>query len=692
VSPLELQKEARYRFVMKKYSLYILVLLLAVLIGGYFTELHSNEKAVAISEFKEKFIKETFSKKRTEVEKTFALLYQSIRTISLLPSVRKISGGNRHDEKEDVVTQGRLSQEGALTIQQLYNNLVSNVNVSEVYAVLNGFDHSKGEIPFFMYDKVLLSEADKAEEKKEIKTADSPEESEESEYKYFPQMLQMFKEKSLVFDASKGLDGVVPFSSPLMRTCDNDQYKSVKNGHLRDADGFVFAVPFYGVDNHLKGAITAIIRANVLEAQLLGVPKLLITEQDQEEFAKKPWDIPQEPVLFSLINLQNKVYISDRRVELSDANKNEVLNLIEKSNQSENLHYEKLSLADHSDWYLVYDFRGLPWKQNLAAIDKSFQLRLSVLTLVTTLILVFLYSQNVRVNKALQDVFVKLSQISSKISSAGVDAEANGAELSSVGKKLATATDEMVAAIGEIEAQALSTTEVAKQSQHTSETLNSEILVSQKYVESLQEQMTKILQSNKKVHELVSAIDEINKKTKRIEDIVFKTQLLSFNASIEAARAGEAGRGFSVVSEEVGLLAQAIKQAAQETSAIILENQERAVRIAEENSDCVGKGNESVAHISQMVSEISKAAADLNKAMENISQSSLHQFAGIKQISATILEVQKVMENNNRLAQTSLTLASSLKLQTGQQTEAMVQISDTFGLTNQSVNPNEKAS
>ena len=54
-----------------------------------------------------------------------------------------------------------------------------------------------------------------------------------------------------------------------------------------------------------------------------------------------------------------------------------------------------------------------------------------------------------------------------------------------------------------------------------------------------------------------------------INDIVLKTQLLSFNASIEAARAGQHGRGFAVVAEEVGNLAQLSGGAATEIHTLL---------------------------------------------------------------------------------------------------------------------------
>ena len=96
--------------------------------------------------------------RRHEAQQFFTLAYQTLRTIGLLPSVRAIQGGNRANEKEDVIASHRFTIEGDRTVQQLYNNLASNVSVSEVYCVLDGFDRSRGEVPFFMYDHVELGQ------------------------------------------------------------------------------------------------------------------------------------------------------------------------------------------------------------------------------------------------------------------------------------------------------------------------------------------------------------------------------------------------------------------------------------------------------------------------------------------------------------------------------------------------------
>jgi methyl-accepting chemotaxis protein len=75
--------------------------------------------------------------------------------------------------------------------------------------------------------------------------------------------------------------------------------------------------------------------------------------------------------------------------------------------------------------------------------------------------------------------------------------------------------------------------------------------------------------SNDEISSIVKVIAEIGDKTKVINDIVFQTKLLSFNASVEAARAGEQGKGFAVVAEEVGNLATMSGKAAEEISSML---------------------------------------------------------------------------------------------------------------------------
>lgn len=86
----------------------------------------------------------------------------------------------------------------------------------------------------------------------------------------------------------------------------------------------------------------------------------------------------------------------------------------------------------------------------------------------------------------------------------------------------------------------------------TTQQLNSKGL---SMVETLIEKSQKTKSSTMQVFEIVSDMDkstaEINAISDKISDITAQTNLLSLNASIEAARAWEAGKGFSVVAEEI---------------------------------------------------------------------------------------------------------------------------------------------
>lgn len=148
------------------------------------------------------------------------------------------------------------------------------------------------------------------------------------------------------------------------------------------------------------------------------------------------------------------------------------------------------------------------------------------------------------------------------------------------------------------------------------------------------------------IKDLEEKLKSVHTVVKAINDIAGKTNLLSLNASIEAARAGEAGRGFTVVAEEIRNLSTQCMESAGKISEIVNEVTARTKDVvntalrAEETVDsqtgAVEKTRESFETIREQVSSLLSSLETIienAKRMEESRVSTLSSIEGISSIS-----------------------------------------------------------
>jgi twitching motility protein PilJ len=201
--------------------------------------------------------------------------------------------------------------------------------------------------------------------------------------------------------------------------------------------------------------------------------------------------------------------------------------------------------------------------------------------------------------------------------------------------------------INHVSAQAQDTAQVARQSLVAA---NSGQRAVQNSIDGMHVIRDQIQDTSKRIKRLGESSQEIGEITELISDITEQTNVLALNAAIQAASAGEAGRGFSVVAEEVQRLAQRSADATRQIAALVKTIQsdtQDAVGAMERSTIGVVQGTKLTDAAGSALVEIDRISSVLAEMIEQISNQALGEARSANVVATNIQHIFAVTEQTS---------------------------------------------
>jgi twitching motility protein PilJ len=206
----------------------------------------------------------------------------------------------------------------------------------------------------------------------------------------------------------------------------------------------------------------------------------------------------------------------------------------------------------------------------------------------------------------------------------------------------------MAAQIGDVSGSAAASARVARQSLGAAEQGRRAVENAIAGMNGIRDQ---IQETAKRIKRLGESSQEIGEIVELISDITEQTNVLALNAAIQAASAGEAGRGFTVVAEEVQRLAERSAEATRQIAALIRAIQvdtQDAVAAMERSTQGVVTGTRLSDDAGRALGEIGRVSTRLAEMIQAISGTTSEQAASAGTVAHSIQRILLVTEQTSR--------------------------------------------
>lgn len=250
---------------------------------------------------------------------------------------------------------------------------------------------------------------------------------------------------------------------------------------------------------------------------------------------------------------------------------------------------------------------------------------------------------------SLRDLVVEINRATEQVTSATSVAQGTSEQLLSAAETQATQITQTTEAVNDMTRSILQVSSNAAQaSQVAQRSLEAAIQGSQAVqntISGMNEIRTQIQETSKRIKRLGESSQEISEIVELISDITEQTNILALNAAIQAASAGEAGRGFTVVAEEVQRLAERSSEATKQISAIVKTIQtdtHGAVAAMEKSTEGVVEGARVADAAGQALTEIEAVTTNLAHLIESISTATNAQTESATTVANNMQKIQEI--------------------------------------------------